>query len=797
MSYATQRDALSRTRQDIVVLGVPRCANWYATQVQDIMVVNNNFPTFWTAVGAGSFTITQGTHIAPDGNLHGNTAALSVVGDYYHSAIMNGGVATSKGFTASIWLRTVSGAGTVTLWINEGTTKGAAEFESVQVNVTETWTRFWVNKLFSGAAAGNAYMMISRETGDLDQIVVWGYDFYRNPNDEDAVIKFPTLINPGNDTMFVSGCAAADAGDGARCYFTKPTCQNPTNYNDGNEWELELPLTGIREYRFCRKDAPLAIRGEQIVPSLVSLAETEMEIDPERAVTVNDRVEYKFEDEGQPGVWDLDKQSEGGLINTASGNGTWWRRFAAIHANFANPEGYLRRRIGFVEAGATEDDFQLRADLIMKNLIVGVGGIADLECGSRLRITRKKIPSSISKTNVLRFAITNSDTELEFIDTGEITAPGDGYTVVLELDPEGVGNGPEKVIVTAKDDLTSIATVQRARWGTTAAAHPAGTAFREIAEFGTERANPVGVPLGKNGVDILLELARMGGIPEARLERATMEALRDLWLPSSIDTVEAIEIGRLLRRTVVEATEVEDLIAEVRVLLTFFMWTNETQNLTGNFYAPPVPTETLVLLTDDESFESASLAVDASDEDRITRVVVAYDLAADAPGDAIGDYDSVQVHIAADEETRGFYGEERTREILSKWLRPGDDQTGIELGARSLGRYSRGARRLTGRVEAKDDDIVVGQFVRVQTDLIQDAHGNAERREMQVYRKKYIPDGKIELGLIDLNLPGKVGFWSGSIPDYDSASEEEQRYGFWTDDEGLVGGAKDHGSVWW
>src|SRR5712691_2030674 len=78
-----------------------------------------------------------------------------------------------------------------------------------------------------------------------------------------------------------STCHAVDAGNGSRCWYSRPTCQDPVDFR--------ISTSGLKVFRFCLKNAPLPVQGQDIWPMIKSIDIASQKIDPERAVTINER----------------------------------------------------------------------------------------------------------------------------------------------------------------------------------------------------------------------------------------------------------------------------------------------------------------------------------------------------------------------------------------------------------------------------------------------------------------------------------------------------------------------------
>ena len=124
MTYAAQRDSLTRTRQDLVVLGVRECQNFYATLVQQLLTRTEEMDhADWVKT---SVSVVANNATAPDGTMTADTVTFNATNDAIAQTVV-GTVVTSKAFTGSVYLRVPSGAQQVTIFVRNvaGTQYGA------------------------------------------------------------------------------------------------------------------------------------------------------------------------------------------------------------------------------------------------------------------------------------------------------------------------------------------------------------------------------------------------------------------------------------------------------------------------------------------------------------------------------------------------------------------------------------------------------------------------------------------------------------------------------------------------
>jgi hypothetical protein len=152
----------------------------------------------WTKAGTSFPTITANAATSPDGKTTADQlafAATSVVSQF-SSVSGAAAVTTANDYTASVWLRTVSG--TATVYIQAF---GSAYSTAVACSVTTTWQLFSVT--FTGAA-GTSYFNIGPDarTGSgqptaqaAATVYAWGASLYRS--DLGGMVDNPNPVMPG------------------------------------------------------------------------------------------------------------------------------------------------------------------------------------------------------------------------------------------------------------------------------------------------------------------------------------------------------------------------------------------------------------------------------------------------------------------------------------------------------------------------------------------------------------------------------------------------------------------------
>src|SRR5262245_2726529 len=222
MGYAEELAGASRTPQSILAIGLPRCENFYATLVKQLLQYTEDFSNAaWTKSGATVLT-DDPISVAPDGvSVTADRITWSAVNDYVEQ-IATGFAAASGTFVFSVFHAIRGSGGDIKIEIRDST--GSEIFNATFTNTT-SWTRYDVTAQFSGAATGDVRVRIYKVTnsaavGDL----FWGANLTKNPsnNGQRALFPYVKRVNEADTVLAVnaSRCQAADAGDGSRCFYS-------------------------------------------------------------------------------------------------------------------------------------------------------------------------------------------------------------------------------------------------------------------------------------------------------------------------------------------------------------------------------------------------------------------------------------------------------------------------------------------------------------------------------------------------------------------------------------------------
>ena len=139
--------------------------------------------TNWAGYPTGDpVTHTQNYAIAPDGtqtaSLLGNftTAGFNIVNNSnFRTSTLVSQNPLDDTYTISVWLKTTSGTGTITL-LNRGLASGTNSPQYIQCNVTNEWQRFYVSNTYTAAenASSLGFTIIRNGVDTLEEVLVWG-----------------------------------------------------------------------------------------------------------------------------------------------------------------------------------------------------------------------------------------------------------------------------------------------------------------------------------------------------------------------------------------------------------------------------------------------------------------------------------------------------------------------------------------------------------------------------------------------------------------------------------------------
>lgn len=138
-------------------------------------------------------------------------------------------------------------------------------------------------------------------------------------------------------------------------------------------------------------------------------------------------------------------------VFTTFKGGSFWRRLVVAQPDFRGSTVEVLR--GFVASGITLDDFERVFLGVLDDIDFQRDGSVALIAKDELALKDRDVPADISDDNLLNGAIATATDSTFVVDkTAELTDPAnlsskDFWPMVIRMDPDGAGNGPEDIII--------------------------------------------------------------------------------------------------------------------------------------------------------------------------------------------------------------------------------------------------------------------------------------------------------------------------------------------------------------
>lgn len=611
-------------------------------------------------------------------------------------------------------------------------------------------------------------------------------------------------------TCGVSPCAAEGP---PYCYYTFSTCLDPENFSKSE-----------KVYAFARADG-FAVPDS--LPLLLDFQSVPTEIRPQDHVTRRARVTLDFCDDAPLALANPDR-----AVSNPETAGTFFRNLIARNPN--SPGRIAELWQGY--RGLPASDYRL----VFRGVIEKMEwreGRAQLVIKDQLKMLDQKIPEKQGSDNLLTAAY-NGGSTMAVTHGAEFAAPGAVKVESEYVTFTGVNN----------NDLTGCVP---GRFGTSAVSHAAGLRVKQVAIF-AEPADGAGLPpdeifltllcaeagldplaigtvdrgaalsAGVTSTELTLPINPSSAFPETGIVRVDDELIRYRGVSgNSLQVVErgaygtvnsshsqatavlitrfTDELGRWFsgtkyRRFVEQSIAVKDLVNDLREQCLLAVWQAEDSTIAARSAAPPLYLSPPKTLDDEHHLIDQSTSWDPGEDLRITRISVYYSPIQPDPGEDPENYAGQLVIVDALAESPESFGEVKNREVWANWIC--DEHEALLLASRYLSRYRSGAAGFKFALELKDDEVQVGDLVRIESRDLIDSAGQIQPAVFEVLKKQRVADNRLEFQALDARLDRRYPLIAPSTltADYDQAGDEDrERYGFVGDAENRVGLAGEDG----
>jgi hypothetical protein len=540
------------------------------------------------------------------------------------------------------------------------------------------------------------------------------------------------------NTYGVSPCTA---DGGVKCYNTRKTCQDPTNYDRGT-----LTLT------FCKPDTSQP-KDENWLPFLSATSTAPTKLNPatgnldnsalgERGVltvTFDDAPHTDFIVDPYLTDRDFDPLERG----------TFWSKWLA-----RNP--YYQNRLVRLYEGYVGDDL---GDMKVRHYLMD--SIVGPDSSQRVKLVAKD-PLKLSEKE--RAQIPNASTGIVYQNFDQTT---DTFQVdrALETDYDepGVVRIDDEIItyttITESAGILIFSGCVRGQYGTLAAEHDDDTLVQKTLVYQDK-------VLWEGVKELLVDWA---DIDPSYIIDQDWEDEYNLYLAQFNFSV-----------VLSEPISVFDALNQLCQQLPFYIYWDDRANTIRfkavRYYVGDFPT-----FTESDIIEN-SFSINTNPRDRISQVWV-YHTPRDWSQDERSNFKGVEINANLELESRDLYDEQKIRIIEARWI---SQAQAFNLTSRLIRANYDNPVYIKIRLDAKDREIWTGDVIDIQHRSIVDFFGNPETRRYQVISSQEVISGEtIEYQLLRLiTLATKRGFYTANdAPDWADATDQEKEAGAWYADQ--------------
>lgn len=560
---------------------------------------------------------------------------------------------------------------------------------------------------------------------------------------------------------------------GTPCYNTWPTCRYTSAYQQG-----------FKDYKFCSRDAPTPLPGENVRPYLDEADYLGQEIRPQEAFTLNQQLTLTMADEEDNDIGIDPYRVSSTLRDAGGGNnqsiapaGTFWRKLITRNRNYKNRIVTVKQ--GFVQSGFAEVDYNLYFKGILDNISFDNKGRAKLSIKGLLQLTDVDYPKK--SDGQLSADIDSSATSFTLkawtgVDTS--TSP-----IVSQYDASGYVRVNSEIFyyssrsVDTTTGITTFSGLQRGQFNgdgwSQATSHKAGDITQQVKTY-----------VDQNPIDIMKDLLNQAGILDTDIDVGQFNSERDKWF-----------VGVKFRGILHEPVKVKTYLQELREQTFTSIWQGDDQKIKVKFTGPNLPGQTYRQISDAANIIRSSHAVDDKKYEYLSRATIFYDIEANKPGSEPAQFKRATVVINSDVESTNESGAVSSRKpIYSRWIRTdlaGDSYT-RSVANRILRQTYQGVQTIQFELELKDEDLALGEIFELTSKDVVDIDGQPKIEKWQVIKKQKSSRGRTQYVAVNTRLKKRYLFIApNGTPNYTSASDAQKEYGFICNNSGKMSNGDD------
>jgi hypothetical protein len=572
-----------------------------------------------------------------------------------------------------------------------------------------------------------------------------------------------------------STCTAADAGDGARCCFSRATCQDIPNFRKG-----------VETYRFVSLMNPmpraiLEAWPNAVLPLVETITDVAIDFDLEAGFTRPEKLTVTMLDLG---TTDTDRATGEGFsmdndrpLRNTSRLGHFSRRLFAANPNYIGRP--IRVFRGLLVDGFIETDLEPVWTGKLENVTWDGQGRWKLHAHDLLGALTEELPPKIDAVTTADVGL--SETTLAITNVSKVTDPGsiDG-DVVLGTTSTITGRR-EYLRVTARDEGAGTVTVVRGQYGSRPEPHSAEQAVDEVLAF-VSRDGLEGV----HAADIALDLVNRAKAPAGDVDAVQIQA-QALWMGP-----------QTLKRIVEEPQPVNELLFEILGdIYVGNLFVDEGNKLRVLVCNPGDLDDETTPIVDAGNIQANTVELNDNGHGRITHASFLYDYAKDSDGRNGTQYRRIEIAFDIGATSEDFFGDRKEKLIKSKWLDASRGSLAATAAIRHVLIFGRAGERIAWEGPLRDAAVHVGSQVAVTTRELQTVTGQPRTLTGRVVQKHWAGLGGFKFvaqasGFRPPAPDGVSGRWGfiapDATPDWGSATDDDKQYAFFGDADNELAG---------
>lgn len=484
------------------------------------------------------------------------------------------------------------------------------------------------------------------------------------------------------------------------CFNTRQTCQDPTNYDKG-----------VQVLKFVSDRSP-QLTDDYYLPMLENVSISPAELNPAGAKKSTSglgkraTITATFQDAPHTDAI-VDPYVEQRSYSPLE-RGTFWQKWRA-----RNPY-YLNRQLDF-KTGYFVDG--VLTDAVTRSYVIT--GFSGPDSSGKVTLRGKDI---LTRAEDSKAQAPNANTGKisSAIAAGDTIPDSPPYTVTLT--PAGIGDLEysasgtcriKKEIFTFTRSGDVLTLTARAQQGSEASDHAINEVVQECLVYTSQNCS-----------NILYDLLNVyAGIPASYLDKAN-------W-----DIEQAAHLTNLYSTTISEPTSVSKLISEMCEQMYFLTWWDERASLVKLRALRAAVDDVVTDLDDDNHLIENSISWTDNPDELVTQVWVFHgQINPTVKLEQESNYATAEVVGDFDAEGADRNDTKRIRKVFSRWIDAAGTSAANDLATSIINRYSTLPRTCSFTLDAKDGDLWLADFIRVQNRLNVDIFGNVEQVNLQVMR---------------------------------------------------------------